>query len=52
MTTDLRKLLRLAPGRQAETTAVILDSRTLQSTRESGARAGYDGAKRRNGSKV
>ena len=30
----------------------ILDSRTLQSTPESGARAGYDGAKRRKGSKV
>ena len=28
------------------------DSRTLQSTPESGARAGYDGAKRRKGSKV
>jgi transposase len=31
---------------------MILDSRTLQSTPESGARAGYDGAKRRRGSKV
>ena len=31
---------------------MILDSRTLQSTRESGARGGYDGAKRRKGSKV
>ena len=31
---------------------MILDSRTLQSTPESGARAGYDGAKRRKGSKV
>jgi transposase len=29
-----------------------LDSRTLQSTPESGARAGYDGAKRKKGSKV
>lgn len=29
---------------------MILDSRTLQSTPESGARAGYDGAKRRKGS--
>lgn len=52
MTADLRELLRVALGRQAEATAVILDSRTLQSTRESGARAGYDGAKRRKGSKV
>jgi hypothetical protein len=33
-------------------TAMIVDSRTLQSTRESGARAGYDGAERRKGSKV
>lgn len=31
---------------------MILDSRTLQSTPESGARGGYDGAKRRKGSKV
>lgn len=30
----------------------ILDARTLQSTPESGARAGYDGAKKRKGSKV
>ena len=33
-------------------TAVILDGRTMQSTPESGARAGYDGYKRRKGSKV
>ena len=32
--------------------AVILDSRTLQSTPESGARAGWYGAKRGKGSKV
>jgi transposase len=31
---------------------MVVDSRTLQSTPESGARAGYDGAKRRKGSKV
>lgn len=49
---DLRCLLRLAAGRSKEPTAVILDSRTLQSTTESGERAGYDGAKRRRGSKV
>ncbi len=29
--------------------AVILDSRTLPSTPESGSRAGYDGAKRKKG---
>jgi transposase len=49
---DLRMLLREFSGRKAQPTAMILDSRTLQSTPESGARAGYDGAKRRNGSKV
>jgi len=49
---DLRRLLRLAEGRGPEPTAAILDSRTLQSTPESGGRAGYDGAKRRKGSKV
>ena len=52
MVEDLRMLLREFAGRQAQPTAMILDSRTLQSTPESGARAGYDGAKRRKGSKV
>ncbi len=42
----------MAQGRAKEPTAAILDSRTLQSTPESGARAGYDGAKRKKGSKV
>ena len=49
---DLRELLRVAQGRAPDPTAVILDSRTLQSTPESGHRAGYDGAKRKKGSKV
>jgi transposase len=49
---DLRMLLRLAEKRHPHPTAAIMDSRTLQSTPESGARAGYDGAKRRKGSKV
>ena len=49
---DLRMLLRLAAGREKLPTAAIFDSRTLQSTPESGARAGYDGAKRRKGSKL
>jgi transposase len=52
MVHDLRALLRLAVGRSADPTAVILDGRTLQSTPESGGRAGYDGHKRQNGSKV
>jgi len=49
---DLRAVLRIADGRKESPTAAIIDSRTLQSTPESGARAGYDGAKRRKGSKV
>ena len=52
MVEDLRGLLREYAGRKAAPTAVILDSRTLRSTPESGARGGYDGAKRRKGSKV
>jgi transposase len=52
MVHDLRGLLRLAAGRNAQPTAAILDSRTLQSSPESGPRAGYDGAKRKRGSKV
>lgn len=49
---DLRAVLRLAAGRNAEPSAAILDSRTLRSTPESGERAGYDGAKRKRGSKL
>ena len=52
MAHDLRVILRLVLDRQADPTAVILDSRTLQSTPESGARAGFDGHKKRKGSKV
>ncbi len=52
MVYDLRAILRMAQSRNAEPTAVILDSRTMQSSPESGARAGYDGAKRKKGSKV
>jgi len=52
MVKDLRELLRMLAGRDPQPTAAILDSRTLQSTPESGHRAGYDGAKRKKGSKV
>jgi transposase len=52
MVHDLRVVLRLGQGRTAEPSVAIVDSRTLQSTPESGTRAGYDGAKRRRGSKV
>jgi transposase len=49
---DLRTLLREAQGRAPQPTAVVLDARTVQSTPESGARAGYDGHKRRKGAKT
>jgi len=64
MAHDLRVLLRLAEGKNAQPTAVIYDGQTLQSTPESGIRAGcnmpncsgdragYDGHKRRKGSKI
>jgi len=49
---DLRAVLRQLAGRSAEPSAAIMDSRTLRSTPESGSRAGYDGAKRKKGSKL
>lgn len=49
---DLRAVLRLKTGRAEEPTAIVIDSRTLRSTPESGARAGYDGHKRKKGSKI
>jgi transposase len=52
MVEDLRSLLREFAGRKSQPTAMVVDSRTPQSTPESGARAGYDGAKRRKGAKV
>jgi transposase len=52
MVHDLRVLLRLAKGRKEQPSAAIFDSRTMQSSPESGERAGYDGAKRRKGSKM
>jgi transposase len=48
----VRKLARTTVGREAQPTAAIYDSRTVRSTPESGARAGYDGHKRTQGSKV
>jgi transposase len=52
MVHDLRVVLRLAQDRAPEPPAAVLDSRTLRSTPESGHRGGYDGAKRKKGSKV
>jgi transposase len=49
---DLRAVLRQCAGRSAEPSAAIMDSRTLRSSPESGARAGDDGAKRKTGSKL
>jgi transposase len=52
MVHDLRELLRVAAGRSATPTAVIMDAQTMQSTPESGHRAGYDGHKKKKGSKL
>ena len=49
---DLRAVLRVAAGRTPEPSAAVLDSRTLRSTPESGARAAWDGHKRTRGSKL
>lgn len=52
MVHDLRAVLRLAKGKSEQPSAAIFDGRTMQSTPESGERAGYDGYKRKKGSKV
>ena len=52
MANDLRMLIRLLHERAEAPTAVVMDGRTLQSSPESGGRAGYDGYKRKKGSKV
>ena len=52
MVHDLRALLRLAKGKQEQPSAAIFDGRTVHSTPESGERAGYDGYKRKKGSKI
>lgn len=52
MVSDMRSIIRAGQGRQGQPSAVVLDGRTLQSSVESGERAGYDGYKRRKGSKV
>jgi len=49
---DLREILRITAGKKAKPSAAIFDSRTLHSSPESGARAEYDGAKRKKGSKT
>lgn len=52
MTEDLLLMVRVCSERNEQPSAMILDARTIQSTPESGARAGFDGAKKRKGSKV
>ncbi len=52
MAHDLREVVRVGADKSVQPSAVILDGRTLQSTPESGHRAGYDGYKRKKGSKV
>ncbi len=49
---DLRELLRVAVGKARQPSAVVYDGQTLQGSIESGERAGYDGHKRKNGSKI
>ena len=46
---DLRAVLRLAAGCKVKPSAAIPDSRTLRSLLKSSARAGDDGAKRKQG---
>jgi transposase len=52
MAHDLRELLRLTQNRTRQPSATVMDGRSLQSTPESGHRAGFDGHKRKKGSKV
>ena len=52
MVHDLRMIIRLLHERAEQPTAAVLDGRTLQSSPESGRRAGDDGCKRKKGSKV
>lgn len=49
---DLRIMVRILEDMDPQPSAAIMDVRTLQSTPESGARAGYDGHKKKKGSKV
>jgi transposase len=49
---DLRELLRVAVGKEKQPTAAVFDAQTMQGTIESGERSGYDGHKKKKGSKV
>src|SRR5262245_49558366 len=52
ITHELRVIVRIIEDRESHPSGVIVDSRTLQSTPESGARAGFDGHKKKKGSKI
>jgi transposase len=52
MVHDLRELLRIAAGKHPQPTTTVYDGQTLQGTIETGKRAGYDGHKKKTGSKV
>lgn len=52
MVHDLRAVLRLEQGRNAQPTGSIIDSRFASSTPESGSSAGYNGAKKKSGLKI
>jgi hypothetical protein len=49
---DVQAIGRFLNDRKFEPPAAILDGRTLQLKLESGDRAGYDGAKKKKGSKI
>lgn len=49
---DLRALIRLGEGKSVEPTPAIFESRTLAGSIENGKRGGYDGPKKRTGSKL
>lgn len=52
ITHELRVIVRIIEDRASHPSGVIFDSRTLQSTPESGDRAGFDGHKKKKGSKI
>ncbi|MEB2187249.1 transposase [Xanthomonas campestris pv. campestris] len=52
MINDLRSFLRVAQGKKGQPNAFIRHGRTLQSTCESGPRAGHGGYKRKKGSRA
>src|SRR5262249_15600496 len=52
ITHELRVIVRMIEDRTSHPSGVIFDGRTMQSTPESGARAGFDGHKKKKGSKI